>query len=156
LTLSRAERAEIERHVAELEHLCEETPIASAECEAATLVVVTKLMLALPASTQNETGVEATGEAFQMALDDVPTWAVASAARRWYRGECGEGFGYHWRPAPAELRRVAMVEKAKVEHRASTLRKVLAADPLAEFSDAHCAAMLARLSKVIPAVLAGM
>jgi hypothetical protein len=156
LTLSRAERAEVERHVADLDALLDQTPSASATYEEATLVVVTKLMLALPASAQNETGVEATGEAFQMALDDVPTWAVAAAARRWYRGECGEGFDYHWRPAPAELRRIAMLEKAKVQHRAATLRKVLAADPVAEFSDAHCAAMLARLSKVVPAVLAGM
>jgi hypothetical protein len=54
LTLGPAERAEIERHVLALKVLCEQTPQASADCEAATLVVVTKLMLALPSAQQND------------------------------------------------------------------------------------------------------
>lgn len=59
------------------------------EWKAATLIVLTKMMLSLPSSQQNEAGAEASGEAFQAALDDVPTWAVAAAVRRWYRGDCG-------------------------------------------------------------------
>jgi hypothetical protein len=89
LILAPAERAEIERHVADLDALCRQTPAQSDEWEADTLIVVTKLMLALPAMQQNEAGAEASGEAFQAALDDLPTWAVAAAVRRWYRGECG-------------------------------------------------------------------
>lgn len=112
-------------------------------------------MLALPSSQQNEAGAEATGEAFQAALDDVPHWAVAAAVRRWYRGDCGlnergQAYDYHWRPAPAELRSIALVEKWRVKQRAETLRKLLAAEPLIEFSDEHCAQMRARLAEVIP------
>ena len=72
LILNPPERAEIERHVAALQVLCEQTPLASADWEAATLVVVTKLMLALPSTQQNELGAEASGEAFMAALEDIP------------------------------------------------------------------------------------
>jgi hypothetical protein len=155
LILDPAERAEIERHVTALAALCAQTPVDADAFEGATLIIITKLMLALPSSQQNEAGVEATGEAFQAALEDVPTWAVAAAVRRWYRGDCGENkrgqpYDYHWRPAPAELRNIALVEKWRVQHRAQTLRKLLAAEPLIEFSDEHCAKMRARLAGVIP------
>jgi hypothetical protein len=155
LILVPAERAEIERHVAELDALCNQTPLNGDKWEGATLILLTKLMLALPASQQNEVGAEASGEAFQAALDDVPTWAVSAALRRWYRGDCGlnefdRPYDYHWRPAPAELRRIALVEKSRVKQRADVLRKLLVAEPLIEFSEEHCAQMRARLAAVMP------
>jgi hypothetical protein len=155
LILNDAERAEIERHATDLDALCAQTPADGGEWEGATLIIITKLMLALPSSQQNEAGAEATGEAFQAALDDVPTWAVAAAVRRWYRGDCGENergqpYDYHWRPGPAEPRRIALVEKWRVQQRAQTLRKLIAAEPLIEFSDEHCKQMRARLAAVIP------
>jgi hypothetical protein len=154
LILCPSERAEIERHATELESLCKQTPIEADEFENAMLIVVTKLMLALPSAQQNDVGAEATGEAFQAALDDVPHWAVAAAVRRWYRGECGlnecgRPFDYHWRPAPAELRGIARAEEWRVKHRAMTLRKLLSAEVLIEISDDHCADMRARLAAVI-------
>ncbi|AXK79955.1 hypothetical protein DW352_05145 [Pseudolabrys taiwanensis] len=150
-----AERAEIEKHVENLDALCAQTPLESGEWEGQTLIIITKLMLALPSAQQNEAGAEAAGEAFQAALEDVPTWAVAAAARRWYRGECGENedgkpYDYHWRPAPAELRRVALVEMWRVKHRAETLRKLLIAEPLIDWSAEHCATMRDRLAAVMP------
>jgi hypothetical protein len=90
LILNEAERLEIERHVSELDEPCVQTPTNAANWEGATLILITDLMLALPSSQQNEAGVEATGKAFQAALDDVPTWAVADGIRRWHRSECGE------------------------------------------------------------------
>jgi len=88
------------------------------------------------------------------ALDDVPHWAVAAAQRRWYRGDCGlnehrQPYNYTWRPAPADLRRIALFEAWRVKQRAQTLRKLLAAEPLIQFSDEHCAQMRARLAAVI-------
>jgi hypothetical protein len=155
LILNDAERVEIERHATDLEALCAQTPTISSEWEGAMLIIITKLMLALPSSQQNEAGAEATGEAFQAALDDVPTWAVASAVRRWYRGDCGENergqpYDYHWRPAPAELRRIAIGEKWRVMQRATTLRNLLVAEPLIEFHAEHCEQMRFRLAAVIP------
>jgi hypothetical protein len=154
LLLSPAERAEIERHVQALRALCEQTPQASADCEAATLVVVTKLMLALPSTQQNELGAEASGEAFMAALDDTPTWAVAAAVRRWYRGDCGENehrqpYDYRWRPAPADLRRIALTEKFRVYRLVKPLERLLAAEPRIEFSEEHRSQMRARLSSLL-------
>jgi hypothetical protein len=157
LTLAPAERAEIERHISELDALCNQTPANSNEWEAATLIVVTKLMLALPAMQQNEAGAEASGEAFQAALDDLPTWAVAAAVRRWYRGDCGvnergDPYDYHWRPAPAELRKIAVFEQWRVRSRADTLRKLLAAEPLIEFSEEQRAQMRAQVAEMMSRV----
>lgn len=157
LILNDAERFEVERHAMELDTLCAQTPIDAAEWEAATLIEITELMLVLPSSQQNETAVEATGKAFQIALDDVATWAVAAAIRRWHRAECGENergqsYDYHWRPAPAELRRIALIVMWRVKERARILRKLLITEPLIEFSDGHCAQMRARLAAVIPSV----
>jgi hypothetical protein len=155
LILNEAERIEIERHVSELDGLCAQTPTNAANWEGATLILITELMLTLPSSQQNEAGVEATGKAFQAALDDVATWAVATGIRRWHRCECGENergqsYDYHWRPAPAELRRISLAAMREVKERAHILRKLLLTEPLVEFSDEHCAQMRARLATLIP------
>jgi hypothetical protein len=151
LTLSRAERDEIHRAIDELIVLCERTPEKDAAFEGATLIVITKMMLALPSSQQNEAGAEATGEAFQVALDDLPTWAVAAAMRKWYRGECGlnereESFDYRWRPSPADLRRLAFIERYRVLGRVRILKRLLEAEPLREFSEEHIARMRERIA----------
>lgn len=157
LTLDPAQRAEIQRYVAGVDTLLKQTPIDSDEWEVATLVVVTKLMLALPSSQQNEAGAEAVGEAYQAALDDVPTWAVVAAARRWYRGECGcnergQPYDCHWRPAPAELRSIACTEMWRIKLHINTLRKLLDAVPRVEFSEEHCARMRERFSEIRPSM----
>lgn len=78
--------------------------------------------------------------------------------RRWYRGDAGlnergQPYDYHWRPAPAELRSIALVEKWRVKQRAETLRKMLAAEPLIEFSGEHCKHMRARIAAAMPAMV---
>jgi hypothetical protein len=154
LILAPGERVEVERHIAELDALCKQTPLSGDQWEAATLIVLTKMMFVLPSSQQNEAAAEASGEAFLAALDDVPTWAVAAAVRRWCRGDCGENergqpYDYRWRPAPAELRRVALAEKRRVQSRAMTLRKLLAAEPLIEFDEEHRAKMRDRFGDLL-------
>ena len=41
-------------------------------------------------------------------LEDIPSWAVQEAMRRWYRSECGGKYVYTWQPGPAALREVSM------------------------------------------------
>jgi hypothetical protein len=154
LTLGQGERAEIEKYVAALDALCAQTPDDDDEWAGATLIIITRMMLALPAPQQNDAAAEATGEAFQAALDEVPHWAVAAAVRQWYRGDCGTNergypYDYHWRPAPAELRRIALSEVWRVKRRALTLRKLLAAEPLIEFSPEHCQRMRERFGTLM-------
>jgi hypothetical protein len=151
LMLTPIERVEIERHVSALEGLLRKTPASDAEAEQDTLRAVTNMMLVLPSPTQNELSVEARGEAFMDALEDIPPWAVRSAIRRWNRGDCaqnerGQSYDYHWCPAPAELRRISWTEMHHLGVRTEALRGLLCAEALIEFSDEHCREMRARLA----------
>lgn len=148
MLLASSERILLERHIHELEQLAATTPIKDANAEATTLVVVTKMLLALPAATKGETGAEARGEAYMAALDDVPSWAVAAAVRLWYRGQCGPKHDYRWAPVPAVLRNLAHLELWRVAGRAAQLRRLLAAEELLEFSEEHCAEMRARIAEL--------
>jgi hypothetical protein len=155
LILKAAEREAIERYVAALDLQCAETPASSADVEAATLVAVTKMMMVLPSTTQNELSAEARGEAFMAALDDIPVWSTEAAIRRWYRGDCGSNergrpYDYHWCPAPAELRRVAFAEMWRIKSRSQELRRLLCAEPRLEYSDEHCRRMRDRLTNLFP------
>jgi hypothetical protein len=156
LILRGAERDAIEDHMRLLRKLSGPTPADSAEAEAATLVLITKMMLVLPATKQNEMSAEARGEAYMIAIEDLPSWTVEAAIRRWYRGDVGTNpdgtprFDCHWAPQPADLRELAMSELRRVQWLSQKLGAVLAAEPAIELSDEHCAAMRARLAQVIP------
>jgi hypothetical protein len=153
LTLTAAQREAIERHIAALEAALAQTPERSAEIERDVLVLLTKMMLSLPAMKQNELGTEAKGEAFLAALDDVPEWAIKSALRLWYRGQAGtdahgEPFDCHWQPGPADLRYVAQCHAGRIRMRIASLRRVLVAEPLVEITDEERRAMCARLATI--------
>jgi hypothetical protein len=143
------QRAAIEDHVAALQRMLDQTPLNDDASMKATLVVITKLLLALPSQKATEAAAEARGEAYMAALEDLPCWAVASAARRWYRGECGPEHDCRWQPAPAVLREVARVEEWKIVGRVHALKGVLDAKPLITFSEEHCAVMRQRLAAEI-------
>lgn len=153
-TLSETERDEIGRHVRELQRLYGPTPGDGAEVEGEMLIAITRMMLVLPTTTQNEASAEARAEAFLDALDDVPVWTVKAAIRRWNRNEAGtnergESYDTHWQPSPADLRSVALSELARVRCRAVELSRVLRAEPLIEYSDEHCHEMRQRLSNLV-------
>lgn len=105
-----AQRAAIANHVSSLNSLLRQTPLNGDEYDAAMLAVLTKMLWVLPAAKTTELAAEARGEAYMMALDDVPVWAVEEAIRKWYRGQHGAGDDYHWAPDPARLRELAMSE----------------------------------------------
>jgi hypothetical protein len=154
LILNAAERDELESHIRELEALCKPTPGSSPDAEGAMLIDLTRMMLALSGPRQSEASAESRGEAYMVALDDLPPWAVRSAIRRWYRGDAGlnergEPFDYRWCPAPADLRKVAMHELWRVKARIVTLRTLLTAEPLIEFTPEHCHTMRARLASLM-------
>jgi hypothetical protein len=149
LCLTDTERAMVLRHISDLGTLVEKTPENDADSEGATLVIVTKMLLALPGQKSSDTGNEAKGEAYLAALDDVPPWAVQEAVRKWYRGEHGSKFDYRWSPVPADLRSLARNEEFKVRGRMTVLERICKAVPLIEFSDDHREMMLKRLQEVV-------
>jgi hypothetical protein len=149
--LSPMQRDQIEHHAAALEGLYEQTPRDSKEQLRALLVALTKFMWVCSSMAQNELSAEARGEAFVSVVDDLPLWATESAIRKWCRGDCGTDargrpYDYHWCPAPAELRRVAMSELWLVKGRARDLRRLLSAEPRTEYSAEYCREMRERLA----------
>lgn len=154
LLLSEIERDELSSHVRSLDALCAATPSESADEEAAMLNAIAAMMLVLPSMQQTDIGAHARGEAFLMALEDVPTWAVQAAIRCWYRGEAGnddrgQRFDTHWCPAPGDLRKIALVQKWRVKNRAEELRRLLGAEARVEFTDEHRAAQSARFDDIL-------
>jgi hypothetical protein len=153
LMLLRHERAAIEAHCSALDHLVAQVPAGNIDAESETHLVVTKMMLVLPAAKANEASAAATAEAFEVALDDVPSWAVASAMRGWYRGEHrherheqGERYDFAWRPGPALLRKLSLDERYRlVGCDLAKLRRLLTAVERVEFLDADRAAMKEKL-----------
>ena len=147
------EREAIEQHTAALLALCERTPANDQDAESETLVDLTKMLLVLPSTLQNELSAEAVIEAFADALADIPSWATRAAIRRWYRGDAGNDArgqrrDCHWRPAPADLREVAFAELWRVRGRAMDLQNLLRAEPLIEYGDEHCQRMRGKLANL--------
>jgi hypothetical protein len=161
--LTAGEHEELARHAKQLYALFQRTPVNDPNVEQETVVAVTKMTLVLSSATQNDISAEARGEAFMAALDDVPVWAVQAAIRSWYRRNCGkndkgEPYDYHWCPAPAELRCIALAEMRWVNERADTIQTLLRAEPRIEYSDEHRRTMcerLAELSRTLRASLVG-
>lgn len=159
LMLNATERTAIERHVLALEPYLGWIPAADVKAEKATLAILTKMMFALPSQRRSEEGNEARGEAYMAALDDVTSWAVAEAVRLWYRGECrkigdGRDDNYTFIPSPARLRDLAQRVEWRMRARILSLRKLLSAEELTEFTDEHCAGMLGKLQVVFHRIAA--
>jgi hypothetical protein len=114
LILNGAERLAVEEHLSALREMMELTPENNQSLEKATLAIVTKMLLALPSDKRSEAAGEAKAEAYMTALEDVPTWAVNSATRGWYRGQYGSDHDYTWQPGPTVLRQLAFFEKWKI------------------------------------------
>jgi hypothetical protein len=153
LILNDAERGLIVRHIGELEACSRPTSADDQNTEEGMLVIVTRMMLVLPAARQNEASAEARGEAYMTALDDLPEWAVIAAVRRWYRGDAGDKHDYRWCPAPAELCELSRLKLWRVQQRARQLRELLSAEPLIEYSEEHSAMMRERFAKLLHRLL---
>lgn len=149
LILAETDRDMLLAHARELGKLLAYTPASSADAEAETLVAVTKLLMVLPGAKSTETGNEARGEAYLVALDDVAPWAVQEAIRKWYRGEHGAKYDYRWAPVPADLRTLAYVEQFRIKNRITMLERVANAEAIVEYSDEHRGNMLKRLQEVV-------
>jgi hypothetical protein len=153
LVLKASEREALERHVQEIEKLCNRTPAADPDIEKEMLAVLAKMMITLHAPAQSELSAEARGEAFLEALEDLPPWAVRAAVRHWNRGACGlnekgQAYDYHWCPAPAELRRVAVTELNRMKVRAHQVKLLLCAQPREEYGEDHRRKMRERFAEL--------
>lgn len=141
------QRTLIERHEKALAAIMEMTPYEDERHGEQTMLAVTKMMLVLPSRESGDLVGQAKGEAYMAALEDIPSWAVEEAMRKWYRAECGDKMDYKWQPGPATLREIAMIEVYRVMGTRRRLREILAAEPLQEFSKEHMESMKRRIGE---------
>lgn len=127
----------VEQHLNSLAPVFDLTPENDPRFAEETMVAVSKMMVTLGGREAGELAGEARGEAFMAALEDVPSWAVREASRKWYRGECGPGHDYKWMPAPSTLREISVNEVWRVKGAQRQLRDLKDAEPLAEFTKDH-------------------
>ncbi len=124
---NQSQRREIESHIEELVSFDEMTPDHNHRYSAVTLIAVSKMIMALGGKKFSDLTGEAKGEAYMAALNDVPSWAVEEARRKWYRGEFDKEYDYSFPPAPANLRKHARKQQYLVRHRGRRLRELLQA-----------------------------
>lgn len=149
LILDHRQKVLIERHITDLALILEMTPLNDERHGELTLTTVTKMTLVLPGRESGDLAAEAKGEAYMAALDDVPSWAVQEAMRKWHRSEYGPKHDYKWQPAPATLRELALIETLMVKATRRKLNELLLAEPLLEFTDEQRAAMKARTAQYL-------
>lgn len=101
----------------------------------ATLGLVGKMLMAYPMGGSSAEAGAARGEAYLVALDDVPPWATAEAIKRWHRGQFAGEHNYRFAPAPAELREGAMHLLQGAKQTIAHLEDVLAASSIEEAMD---------------------
>jgi hypothetical protein len=137
----------VEQHVAALDDVLKMTPAEDTTHGVSTLTTVTKMTMALPSKEAGDMAGDAKGEAYMAALEDVPSWAVQEAMRRWYRGECGEKYDYVWQPGPSTLRTISMTETYRVMAVRRKLNELLLAEPIREFTPEQEAAMRKKIAE---------
>lgn len=143
--LSVSQRGRVRLMMRDLDTLCQKTSLTDPHSANEVLGAITRLLLALPSKASGEATGEAKAEAYMIALEDMPAWAVTGAIRGWYRGEHGTEHNYTFAPAPAVLRRLAMAERWKVEGRIKALGELLEAVPEIEHNEEHRTEMLGKL-----------
>jgi hypothetical protein len=149
MMLGADEKKLIEQHVRALDDFVSMTPENDERHGEITLVTVTKMTLVLPSRESGDLAGEAKGEAYMAALSDVPCWAVQEAMRKWHRAEYGQKYDYRWQPAPATLREISLIETYRVKGLRRQLHNLAVAEPLIEYSEAHCAAMKTKVSEYL-------
>lgn len=149
LILGQQQKMLIEQHVSVLADILAMTPEEDERHGELTLTTVTKMSMVLPSKETGDLAAEAKGEAYMAALEDVPSWAVQEAMRKWHRSEYGPKHDYKWQPAPSTLRNLAMIETYRVMGIRRKLNELLLAEPLLEFTPEHREKMKARMAEFL-------
>jgi hypothetical protein len=149
LTLVPAQRQFISNYIEKLEAIYAQTPETDTTADQIMLVTITKMLKSLAGSKKQEAESEVKAEAFSVALEDVPAWAIVAAVRGWYRGAYGPDYDYAWPPAPAVLRAAAVSEAQKLRGRMVELRNLLEAPVRPEYSTEYCVETLERLRRLM-------
>jgi hypothetical protein len=87
------------------------------------------MMMAFSVGSMSEAAAEARAYMYEVALSDVPPWAINAAIERWAKGAVSElGMGtlnFAFSPAPAILRRICMLELHPYQDQALKLTRLM-------------------------------
>ena len=120
------QRLRIEAKVRDLRMVCEADD--SQANQKARLGLLATMLMAYPMAGGSEESGKARANAYLVALDDLPPWAIADAIRKWHRGEGGgKDCNYRFAPAPAELRFAVMQILQPAKQTIAHLESVLSA-----------------------------
>jgi hypothetical protein len=164
LILSSSERAEVQRHICELDRFTKlDQPFKLRDTimknEAALSVMVAGLLLK-SGQKLDQAASDVLTEDYLDALEDLPAWAVREALRKWNRAESVQidpkrSHDFSWAPKPPILRRLAEYELASLKGRIHSWQNLLRAVPLIEFSEEHHQTMIHRLAALLRSGLKG-
>jgi len=153
--LTQEQRDVIERFVSDLEALCKQTPAEGETWERATLIKIAELLM-YPFRNARLSAMEAeiAGKQYLVTLKDTPTWAVEVAIEKWFSGSCGNNdqgqpYDCEWRPGPAAIRNIALNPQCSLLGQVRTLRRLLTAEPLIEYSEEQRQRMRARVAELM-------
>lgn len=128
------------------------TPKSNQAFAAKATEIVGKMMLVLGGREAGQFAAAARGEAYMIALEDIPIWAIEEAMRRWYRRGCdteSEKFDYRWMPDPGSLRTISHRIECWVRYLRRQADLVLHAPPIVEISEEDRAKMRGRVEELL-------
>jgi len=104
------------------------------------------LLSSFPRQAGNDSAADILYEAYSMACEEMPTWAIEEAARRWISGKCG---AQHWAPSPPELRVAAETVVTIAKGKAAALRRLAAVRVEKKPTEIEKARVAAEIQKVL-------
>ena len=112
----------------------------------------TALLVSFPAQQMGQEAAKAKAQAYFIALEGLPKWAISGACRKWLRGEVEDlkDVNLAFAPSPPQMRRLADTLVRDVAWHAVLIRRLLDAKVLPVRSEVECAAMAARLATILP------
>ena len=106
-----------------------EAPFADRPAYDARVGIVTALILGLANAGTTAESAEARFDLFEVALHDVPAWAVAAGAARWVRREVpveiDKNPNFAFPPGPGTLRALALLEMQPYQSSIENLRRLI-------------------------------
>jgi hypothetical protein len=118
-------------------------------------VLLANVLTAFGTAASSEKVQKMRAQAYLLALEDLPAWAIEEACHRWLRGEAGD-FNYSFAPSPPQLRTVAIAQRDKRVHLRKALERLLTAEPEREYTKEYRGEMLLRLADLFRGVGASL
>lgn len=106
--------------------------------------IITRLLNAFPSQAASSTAVADRNEAYLIAMENVPVWAIEAAYRSWIKREHKEK-NYIYAPQPPQLRMIALEKAAPIVAYRRQLESLLNAKAEKEYSPEYRKSMLERI-----------